>query len=208
MWEKYKVKISDVDISAYAKYFFNFERRDIETLIEQLINERNSVESDLEILYNNDELTLGDKAATASQYEQKIKFLDETISELNTRYSELSYQQGLDEKVSLELIIEDIIKRGYDRFKMLDRATDRDVVKPITDISKMVFTAIDKKHQMEDHKIKTERTILDRDKSAGEVMLELYQEAYDRAIQSMETKHVPEGETEVSLDDIEGVDEV
>ena len=208
LWEKYKIKISDVDISAYAKYFFNFERRDIETLIEQLINERNSVESDLEILYNNDELTLGDKAATASQYEQKIKFLDETISELNTRYSELSYQQGLDEKVSLELIIEDIIKRGYDRFKMLDRATDRDVVKPITDISKMVFTAIDKKHQMEDHKIKTERTILDRDKSAGEVMLELYQEAYDRAIQSMETKHVPEGETEVSLDDIEGVDEV
>ncbi len=208
LWEKHQLKINDADISAYAKYFFNFERRDIETLIEQLITERNSVESDLDILYNNDELTLGDKAATASQYEKKIKFLDETISELNAKYSELSYQQGLEEKINLENIIEDMIRRGYDRFKMLDKSKDRDVVKPITDISKMVFTAIDKKQQLENHKIKVERTVLDRDKNAGEIMLELYQEAYDRAIKSMETKHIEEGEPGVPLDEIEGLDEV
>lgn len=207
MMDEYQIKLNQADISAYARYFFNFERRNIETLLEQLISERNSVESDLEIMYNNDKLTLGDKASTAAQYEQKIKFLDSAISDLNTRYSELSYKQGINEQLDLEYIVEDMIRCGYKRFKMLDSAKDRDVVKPITDISKMVFTAIDKKHQMEDHKAKaSNRSAIDRDKNAGEVLLELYQEAYDTSIKKMEKKSAV-GE-EVQLEDIEGINEV
>lgn len=208
MWEKYQIKVSDGDIYTYSKYFFNFERRDIEILIEQLIAEKNSVSSDLEIIDNNEDLSLGDKAAITMQYENKIKFLNEIISELNAKYSDLTFRQAVDEKVNLETIVEDIIYRGYERFKLLDRARDRDVVKPITEISKMVFSAIDKKQQLEDHKIRAEKTALDRDKNAGEVLLELYQERYEDNIKTMETKHTGNEAEEISEEEIEGLEDV
>lgn len=206
MWEKYQIKLQDTDVYAYSKYFFNFERRDMEVLIEQLIAEKNSVNSDLEIIHNNDELSLGDKAAIATQYENKIKFLDDIIAELNAKYSDISFRQGIDERLNLEAMLEDIILRGYSRFKLLDRARDRDVVKPITDISKMMFSAIDKKHQLEDHKIKTEKTLADRNKNASEVLLELYQKAYEDSMGQLEGANILDGTT-VEEENIEGFDE-
>jgi TrmH family RNA methyltransferase len=135
--DKYQLKINESDLYAYAKHFFNFERRGIEEIIDNLVIEQNSLKSDLQILDNNDEYSLGDKMAIAKQYEDKIAFLDDCIKSMNAKYSDVTYRQGIVEKLSAEDMINDIVKRGYERFVMLDRYKDRDVVKPDKAVSRL-----------------------------------------------------------------------
>jgi len=184
LWEKYQIKLNDVDIYAYAKYFFNFTRRNVEEIIEQLTSELTSIKNDLEILETSESYSLGDKLAISHQYESKVKFLDESIKELTSRYSDLAYNQGVSEQLEVEDIVKDIVLRGYKRLQFLDRYNDRDVVKPLTDVAKMVFTAVDKMQQIEDGKIKNQgrKNAIDRDKGAHEVLIDLYQEALENHI--------------------------
>jgi hypothetical protein len=204
MWDKYQIKINDQDLSSYRKFFFNFERRSLEEIIEQLIAEQNSIKSDLEILETNAEYSLGDKLAISSQYKHRLKFLDESIKDLNAKYSDVSYQQGVDDKLDIQGIVEDIVQRGYTRFKFLDRYRDRDVVRPLSDVSKILFSAIDKLAQLEEFKSKHDNAVTDKDKNVQQVLIQLYQESYER--------HVEEAKTKLGDDPdkvaIEGLDEV
>lgn len=203
MKEKYQIKIQENDLYSYAKYFFNFERRSLEGIIEQLLAEQNSIKSDLEILNSSDNYSLGDKLAIAKQYGERLAFLDESIKELNARYSDLSYKQGIQEEMTIHEIVSDIVKRGYDRLTFLDRYKDRDVVKPLTEVAKMVFSAIDKLGQLEEAETKRKAAV-DKDKSAQEVIIEMYQESYEKHVNEAKEKfgEAPE-ETE-----IEGIEEV
>ena len=209
LWDKYQIKINDMDIYAYAKYFFNFTRRSIEEIIEQLTSELTSIKSDLGILENSEVYSLGDKLAISSQYESKVKFLDESIKELNAKYSDLAYNQGVSEQLEIEDIVKDIVLRGYKRLQFLDRYNDRDVVRPLTDVAKMVFTAVDKMQQIEDGKIKNQgrRNAIDRDKGAHEVLIDLYQESLEDHInETKERLGEPVGEDIIM--EIEGVEEM
>lgn len=199
MLERYELKFQEADIYTYMKYFFNFKRKDMEELLEQLVNEQTSVKNDLDIVYNDPNLSLGDKAAISKQYEEKLRFLDETIKDLNAKYTDLTFTQGVSERLEMTAIVEDIIQRGYERFKSLDRSRDRDVVKPLTEVSKMIFSAVDKKQQIETHKMTTEKTVLDRNTGAKEVLQGMY-------LQSLE-EYIKEKEDEVPIDEIDGLED-
>lgn len=210
MWDNHQIKLDESTLYTYSKYFFNFQRREIEDVIQQLEMEKKSIESDLDIIENNENYSLGDKLAISRQFQEKIEFLDNAIKELNARYSDISFQQGISDKLDVNNIVNDIIARGYERLKFLDRYRDRDVVKPITDVAKMVFTAIDKKAMLEETKVKIERTVMDRDKSAQEVLLEMYQESYDARMQEVKDKLGEPVNMELieDTDSVEGLDEV
>lgn len=208
IWDKYQIKIDEATMYSYLKYFFSYERKEIEEMIEQLISEQTSLKSELDIIENNDSYSLGDKLAISQQYQEKIDFLEEIIKDLTAKYTDLTYQQALTEKVDTKAIIDDIIQRGYERFKLLDRSRDRDVVKPITDVSKMIFSAIDKKNVIADNESKAKRTMLERDKSASEILIEMYNEAYDRHMEIMNSKLEVSEENMEEIDIIEGLDEV
>lgn len=212
MMEKHQIKLNEGDLYAYAKHFFNFERRGLEEIINNLVTEQASLKSDLSILDKNDDYSLGDKATMAQQYEAKIAFLDDCIRSMNAKYNDVTYRQGISEKLDLEEMMNDIVRRGYERFVMLDRYKDRDIVRPITDVAKMVFNGVERLSILEDKKIQRGRELKDRDKSAQEVLLDLYQASYDKYIADNLNKHpelaleTPEGD---ELDGgIMGLDEV
>ena len=202
MLDKYDFRVDSMDLYAYRSYFFNFERKTIEETINQLISEQSSIRNEMEILKSCTDLTLGDKASIRKQYQEKLEFLDDTIKALSAKYSDMAYQQGIDDRLSVQEMIEDIAKRGYHRLKHLDRERDRDVVKPLTDVAKMVFTAVDKLSAIEERKTK----YADKDKNVVEVLMELYKEAYDRNRQDAEERiKGTEDDDEI---DIGGRDEV
>ncbi len=208
--EKYQIKLNENDIYSYSKYFFNFERKSVEEMIEQLTAEQNSIKNDLNILDANNDYSLGDKLAISKQYQERVNILEENIKELNMKYSDLAYQQGVSEKLEIHSIIEDIIRRGYDRLRYLDRYKDRDVVKPLTDVAKMVFNAVDKMTQLEESKTRIEKTMADRDKNAQEVIMELYQQSYEEHVEKAEEKLKNGLPSEASAEEIkiEGLEEM
>lgn len=180
MLEKYQIKLDVGSLYSYSKHFFNFERRGLEEIINNLVVEKQSIKSDLDILDSNADYSLGDKIAIASQYKEKIAFLDNCILGLNAQYSDVTYRQGIVEKLSMEDMVSDIVRRGYDRFVMLDRFKDRDAVKPLGEVSKIIFSGIDKARALDQDKERAVKTTADRDRSSSEVILTLYQKSYEK----------------------------
>lgn len=132
-----------MDVYQYANYFcirFIRSRRSTDTLVE----ERNDIEKQFQALKTMRLCPQGDKLSLGKMLQEKIEFLEDSTKELNARYSDLT----LIDKVQtiryffIQEILTDVLYKSYSRFKMLDKATDRDVVKPISDVSKMIFTLL------------------------------------------------------------------
>jgi len=204
MKEKHNVTVEESSLYSYFKYFFNFQRHSLEKLLDQLNSEKTSIESESEIINNNDELSLGDKMSIQRQYDARVLFLVESIRELTARYSDLTYAQGVSESLDIKNMIEDMVSRGYRRFKQLDSQPDRDVVKPITEIGKMIFTAVEKLQSMDE--IEHKRKSTTSDKSVTDIMVGQYVERYEESVAKNEIR-ATEG-AGIDLNEIEGMDEV
>jgi len=201
MVDKYQIKIDQGALYTYAKHFFNFERRGIEELIDSLVSEQNSLKADLILVETNAEYSLGDKMGIVAQFEEKIKFLGECIRGLNAQYSDVTYRQGISEKLSMEDMVKDIVQRGYERYVQLDRFKDRDVVKPLGDVSKIIFSGIDKSRALDADRERTARTMADRDRSSSEVILTLYQTSYEKYQEQLAITHADAYAVKLDEDD-------
>ena len=209
--ETLKVTMNDYDIYAYKQVFFNLKVNTIEDRIKSLEIERNSLESLLKDLSNDDcGLELGEKMLIERQTEQRVSELSDNIKTLNMMFSEFAFKSALTEQQDFRKLFEDIVLRGYTRFVQLDGYKDRDVVDPLVKVAKMMSFAHDKAETI----AAAGSSNVDKH-SQGELMElykkrtdELLQEEVDRANKALEVAGIQPIDNHIDMSSILGIEEL
>ena len=203
--DKHNLPISDHDIGYYSRVLFNFRRKNIEDMIDNIQAEANALRGQMDLLADDNEASFGEKTTVKASLEKQIEFYEETLRSFNADYSEVSFKQGVVEEADLIGMFKDIARRGYQRFVTLDQYRDRDVVDPLQKVARMMGFAIEKVAQLDANK-------KNQDKNALEVMFELYRDRYDEVIKEEEAKHFASDSSDSSgspllTESVEGMDE-
>ena len=181
--DKHKVSITGHDIGYYARVLFNFRRKNLEDMIENIQAESNALKGQLDLLSDDHEVSFGEKTTIKASLEKQIAFYDETLKSMNSDYSEISFKQGVVEEADLVKMFKDVAARGYQRFVNLDQYRDRDVVDPLQKVARMMGYAIEKV-------VALDANNKNQDKNALEVMFELYRDRYDEVMKEEEGRRV------------------
>lgn len=146
--ENMKFNIQDADIKAYKLMFFNVRAQTFEEKIEALNNEKDSLAQLLYDLNNGvgiySDLETGERITLIEKSEKRVKELEENISSLNALYTEAAVRIAEVNELSFQDMFTDIISKAYNRFVLLDKYKDRDVVDPLYKTAKMMSFAHDK----------------------------------------------------------------
>lgn len=189
------------DIANYSRIFFNYKRRDLESTIEELEDEKNNLSLQLRDLMDRDDISLGEKATMTSKLEIRIKELDKTIKELNATYSDVAFNEGTLNNLEITDMFKDVIKRSYARFKNLDRYNDVDIVDSLNKLVRAMSSSATAYTSLIDNEEKMKK----KDKNLTQVLLELTEESVDQTLDIAEAKKV---QATLARNQIEGVDDV
>lgn len=207
--KEFKIQIYNYDIEHYKTVFFNMQTFDIEGKIRALEVERRSLTSMLDLLDRDGDLELGEKMLIRGQTERRISELDENVKTLNALFSEMAFKQGQIEQGTMSQLFEDIVQRSYERFLLLDKYRDRDVVDPLFKTAKMMGYALEKVSEINGPGRSSS------EKHAQFEMMKLYREHAEKTYQKQaaEAKSLLESgdnlmEGEISRDSIGGLDEL
>lgn len=213
--ETYKFSVYDPDIRIYKAIFFNIQTQTIEDKIKALESERNSLKTlmnDVE-LGNGDYcyMSLGDKTILMEHTEKRIQDLENNIKGLNMLYTNAAVRIAEINEASFEDMFADVVRKSYERFAMLDREKDRDVVDPLLKTVRMMSSAHDK--------VEAIKAISDgsaggrtNDKHSQSVILNLYSKRVDEIVD--EQKNMVRSETgdnkygDVDINDIAGIEDL
>lgn len=213
--EKFKLNVQDYDIETYRRTFFNVQTQTIEEKIKALEVEKNSLEAVLTDLNNDtaefEELSLGEKKALLQQTEQRIDELADNIKTMNMMYSEAAFNIAQANQMDFEMMFADIVSRSYERFCKLDSYGDRDVVDPLFKTARMMGAAHDKVEAIR-LTMKAAKGSNNTDRHSQGVLMELYKKRVEEITDEEKFKAGQrigdENYGNVSLDDIDGVDEL
>lgn len=172
--DKYDMELPATVISDYAKSFMNFQRKEIETMIEDLTNERDTLERQLEAVKVDTNLMVGERVVMIGTLKNQINFINGKLSNMKSAHNSSSFSQGVLEYTHIREMFADVMERTYRRYKQIDRRTEDEVVKPLNTLVGMMSKATEKIVAIDTAMSETSK------KSITEEMLEVIVPTLDR----------------------------
>lgn len=143
--EKYDIEVKPELIADYGKSFMNFKRKEVETLIIELQEDRDALQQQLDyVRETDDEFSMGERVVVISSLRNNIAEMDQKIRGLQSAHATSSFGQGVMEYGHIREMFTDIMQRSYKRYKSIDRRTEDAVVDPLAKIVTVMAKATEK----------------------------------------------------------------
>jgi hypothetical protein len=143
--ERYDIEIKPTVIADYAKSFMNLQRKELEVIIAEIQEERESFQEQLDFVRENpEEFSVGERVTVISSLRDKIAALDHKVRGLQSAHSTTSYGEGIMEYSHMREIFTDIMQRSHRRYKRIDERTEDAVIDPLNKLVGMMVKAADK----------------------------------------------------------------
>jgi hypothetical protein len=203
--ERHKIyDVAIVDLTFYAKNFFNFKRRSLEDLQEYRIKEQKEIEEQLELLVDPefDNFSAAEKAIMKQELQNRLTAIKESILRNNDQYSQISFSQGVIENTDMVRMFTTTMNEFFGLFNLHKQFKERENIPVLSEIVKTM-------------KISSEQ-ILKLAESSGPISqsgnkdrisnaLELIKIRYEERLKEVEQAAVTE---EINFDAIGGADQV
>ena len=180
----YDVTLPIASISQYARSFMNLKRKDLERVIEELEQEKATLQGQIEYIRENEELfSIGERMSSIGTLKQKVESVTDQIKRLQGEYGSVSYSQGVLEYSGIREIFSDVMLRTARRYRMMEERTEDSIVDPLSKLVNIMAKAQDKIIGLDvAMKDSTKKTI-------SEEMLEVVVPTLDRVEQEQREAH-------------------
>lgn len=201
------IGLHEYEISTYKKAFFNIESRSIEDKIHMLEMEKKYFEQVSKDVskgtqeYRSD--SIGERNLLKHNADRRIQEIDKNLFDLNVRYHHAVASMMTSEKQDYGEMLDTMSRTIYKKFSDLSTSGDRNVVAPLTTLSKTFCLLADKAETLKGNK----RASSLSDKHTNETILELYKQT----VEDMQGEDGPMASDENfggSYEDISGIEEL
>lgn len=204
------LNLSEYEVVLYRKVFFNIRVRTIEEKIKDMEREQKYFDNQFKLYSNSGSAEYkttepGERAAILKSVTQRLEEIKTNLYSLNAKFHRSVENIMADEKMSSKEMMQNMMVAAYRKFTILDKSDDRDTIKPLFDLTRIV-TMLDDKMGKLDMSTGTGGGGM-ADNFANAELLKL-------CADTIEEMKVPGGpvadmdEMGISLDDIGGVDEL
>lgn len=202
------ISILPHEIVLYRKVFFNIRSKSIEEKIKALEYEQRYFETQRSLYLSpssaEGKAEIGERSAILKSIEQRLTEIKSTLYSLNAQYNQSVNNIMSSERISSEDMMQDMMRSAYSKFQTLKDNHDRDVIKPMLDLTRIVSMLSDKIDKRKESGITA--TGADDIYAQNEVL-----HLVSERIENMTTPMGAIGDLQqmgISSDDIDGLDEL
>lgn len=206
------LNIIEHEVMMYKKVFFNIRSASLAEQIEKMTQEKNWLEQELSSLGSShtveyQSMEPGDRVAMQRTLQQRLQEVEHTIFTLNARHNEAISLLATDQFMDTKQMLLNMTNIAYSKFVEVSQCTDRDAIKPMLDLTRMVTMASDRLEKEEGQMGKNTAAINGADPYAQRELLKLC----NAQISEMKVPNGPLGDLDnmgIGMDDIDGIDEL